>query len=699
MGVLAPLYLAGFAALALPLVLHLIRRTPQGRREFSSLMFLMPSPPRLTRRSRLDQLLLLLLRLAAFALLAFAFARPFLRESATLALEDLPARRVAILLDASASMRRGDLWQQALGQVEKELADLSPHDEVALYTFGDRLHAEVGFDSGAAEVETAGKRPEIVRQAAKKLLPTWQSTDLGAALVELARELDATSDVKQHTGEPQIILISDLQKSARLDALQSAEWPIKVQLIPRVLATKQATNAAAQLLTSDEDSPTADARIRVSNSPDSKDEQFYVAWSNDGTKRTDRSETAVFVPPGQSRVVKLPRPEENLAADRVVLRGDDHDFDNTFFVVPPRKQQINIVYLGQDKMGDRRGPRYFLEIAASDDPLRQVSIDSPVMSSLGNALTAEPPPQLAIITTQIERSLLAAVKTFVERGGILVLSPTDDAAASDIAEVVDDMEISVKPTIDGYLLLGEIDFGHSLFIPFANPRYSDFTKIHFWKHRSFKLKQNAQTYVVAKFDNGEPAIAQRALGKGRIFVLASGWQPEDSELALSSKFVPWIGALLDLACGPTSSLASVSIGQPVDLTGLSSKQPLVVHKPDGRHVPMAANASMFAEVDQPGIFAIHGPETSALFAANLPAAESNTAPLEIEQLERLGVNMKKLLARAERLDRIRQQRDTELESRQKIWRWMLTAVIGVLVLETFLAGRIARKIATTEIMA
>src|SRR6187399_1757528 len=203
MGILAPLFLAGLAGLALPLVLHLIRRTPRGRREFSSLMFLLPSPPRLTRRSRLDQILLLLLRLAALALLAFAFARPFLRESATLALEDLPARRVAILVDASASMRRGDLWQQALAQVEKELSDLGPHDEIALYTFADRLRTVVGFDSNSPDVAAAGKQIEVVRQAAKKLRPTWHSTDLATALIETARELDATSDVKQHAGEPQ----------------------------------------------------------------------------------------------------------------------------------------------------------------------------------------------------------------------------------------------------------------------------------------------------------------------------------------------------------------------------------------------------------------------------------------------------------------------------------------------------------------
>src|SRR5687768_17969037 len=127
MGILAPLYLAGLAVLTLPLLLHLVRRTPKGRKEFSSLMFLSPTPPRLTRRSRLDQIILLLLRLAALALLAFAFTRPFLRQAATLALSDLPARKVAILVDASASMRRADLWQQAIGAIEREIADLNPH--------------------------------------------------------------------------------------------------------------------------------------------------------------------------------------------------------------------------------------------------------------------------------------------------------------------------------------------------------------------------------------------------------------------------------------------------------------------------------------------------------------------------------------------------------------------------------------------
>jgi hypothetical protein len=83
MNFLAPLFLVGGLAVALPIIFHLIRRTPTVQRPFSSLMFLSPSPPQLSRRSRLDKILLLLLRCGIIALIAAAFARPFLRDKLT----------------------------------------------------------------------------------------------------------------------------------------------------------------------------------------------------------------------------------------------------------------------------------------------------------------------------------------------------------------------------------------------------------------------------------------------------------------------------------------------------------------------------------------------------------------------------------------------------------------------------------------
>ena len=79
------------------------------------------------------------------------------------------------------------------------------------------------------------------------------------------------------------------------------------------------------------------------------------------------------------------------------------------------------------------------------------------------------------------------------------------------------------------------------------------------------------------------------------------------------------------------------------------------------------------------------------FAVNLAGAESNTAPLELEQLEQRGVRVVKGASRNERIDRIRQERDVELEGRQKVWRWLIAAAVGVLLLETWLAGRAEGK--------
>ena len=81
MSFLAPFFLVGGLAIAGPVIFHLIRRATREKTLFSSLMFLLPSPPRLSKRHRLEHILLLILRCLALALLAFGFARPFLRQA------------------------------------------------------------------------------------------------------------------------------------------------------------------------------------------------------------------------------------------------------------------------------------------------------------------------------------------------------------------------------------------------------------------------------------------------------------------------------------------------------------------------------------------------------------------------------------------------------------------------------------------
>lgn len=687
MGILAPLFLAGLAGLSIPLILHLIRRTPRGQQRFSSLMFLSPTPPRLTRRSRLDQVLLLLMRLAVLALLAFAFARPFLRESSLLSLADLEQRRVAIVLDTSASMRRGDLWQQALAVAKRELDELAPQDEVSLYTFDDRVRTIVSF---AKPNETTPVPPvEVARQALKQLEPTWAAGDLGAAITSLAGELEATTDVAQSTAKPQIIVISDFQQGSRIEALQGYEWPEDVRVVPRQLSLKPASNATLQLLPADADDAEGEPRVRVVNAADSTQEQFHVRWLDPKSPNSTVGEVAVYVPPGQSRVVRLPRPMSNLLSDRVVLRGDVHDYDNTSYVVPPRQQQVLLVYIGSDAENDPQGLQYYLRLATADDPLRQVEV-KPLAADA--TLPADPLPQLVVVTQKLTAAQTTELKNYVERGGTLILVAADRDAAANFTAFISPVELlpeKLNRREDDFLLLGEINFSHPLFQPFANPRYNDFTRIHFWQHQRVTVKADSDTRVLARFDDGDPWLLEQPLGKGRVWAFTSGWRPDDSQLAVSSKFLPLVGGLLDLACGSTRSFGSTVVNAAVALPE-NREQSLVVQTPSKKQHMVEPTAAAFRETTEPGIYAAGAGKDEFRFAVNLAASESDTAPLAIEQLEQLGLKLGQSITKAERLSRERQERDTELEARQQVWRWLMIGCLMVVILETCWAARASR---------
>ena len=195
------------------------------------------------------------------------------------------------------------------------------------------------------------------------------------------------------------------------------------------------------------------------------------------------------------------------------------------------------------------------------------------------------------------------------------------------------------------------------------------------------------TEVIARFDDASAALMERLTGQGRILALTSGWQPGDSQFALSSKFIPFIGGLLDLACGGAGTAASVAVLEPVTLPKGKATGSIEVRGPDGKAHNIESGQATFTATDRPGIYVAKTEPVETRFAVNIAATESNTAPLDLEQLEQSGMRRGSEITTAERVDRIRQQRDTELESRQKIWRWLIVLAIVTLILEILLAGR------------
>lgn len=683
MNFLTPLFFIGGLAIAGPIIFHLIKRTTRERTLFSSLMFLLPTPPRLAKRSRLEHLLLLLLRCLALGLLALGFSRPFFKQTQ---LDDPTAvqpKRIVVLVDVSASMRRTGLWAAARERVEATLGKVSAVDHVALYTFDRAATPLLPFEEWNRTPAT--DRAALAKARLAAVSPGWSGTQLGTALMTAAEAL-AESDGKQFPGPRQIVLVSDLQAGSRIDALQAYEWPKTVTLTVETVKASKPTNAGLQLVADSADTSGAAetvVRVRVSNSADAQREQFKLGW----TRASATGEFAfvgkpidVYVPPGQSRVIAVPIAKDAPGLERIELKGDDEDFDNVVSVIPPGQQRLNVLWLGNDAPEDIRQPLFFLRRALSDTPRLGVSVaarNSTAQLLPDDIATAS----VVFVTDALPAAQTAALREQALAGKTLVFAPKSAASAATLGALVGREGVALteaRPT--NYAMFAEIDFKHPLFASFADPRFSDFTKIHIWKYRKLDAAAIPDARVLARFDSGDPAVIEAAIGKGRLFVLTTGWQPDDSQLAVSTKFVPLLWSLLELGGGGAAAPAQWFVGDTAPLP------------PGAAGTAKLEKAEKDVRFTEPGLREIKVGERVMRFAVNLDPNESRTAPLAADELERLGVPLTKAEAKPVVTgDSKIMLQGIEAENRQKLWRWFIAATLAVLLVESALAGWTARK--------
>src|SRR5215813_3091482 len=139
MSFLTPLFFAGVAALAAPILVHLVRRTRARRVQFPALVFIRQVPQRTIRRRTLHNLLLLILRCLAILLIVLAFTRPFF-SSRSAAKDNLTAGATVILIDDSLSMQREQLFAAAERRAESVIDDARSDERLALVTFDKRYN-------------------------------------------------------------------------------------------------------------------------------------------------------------------------------------------------------------------------------------------------------------------------------------------------------------------------------------------------------------------------------------------------------------------------------------------------------------------------------------------------------------------------------------------------------------------------------
>ena len=674
MSWLAPLYLAGFLAVAAPIVFHLWRRTPRGRRVFSTLMFLRPSPPRMTTLSKIEHWGLLCLRALALLLIALAFARPIWRIPATTPIAADDGEFLAILIDTSASMQREGAWSSALEKLKTRLSALPASVIPAFYSYDHRFASQLSFTE-VNELDNAVRKPLLLERAAT-LSPSWHVSRLGEALVRTAQALQEAQAGRALPRPQRIWVISDLQTGSDLSALRAFDWPadIPVEWIPA--EPKSPSNAGLQLVASSLDASDARLRIRVTNDLASTGQQFTLHWGDSATDEPPL--LTVLVPPGQGRVIALPEPPTPEMGRSVILRGDDQPFDNLLWLPRRTPRPSTVLFIGDDFANNAAGQWFYLERALATNPQYRVTIIGPQDST--PALS----PDLIVATKAPQEPGVAALLAKHPR---VLLSPPDADAANALWAAVAGSNPSVQESrVRDYALWTEIDFESAWFAPFAEAQFSDFSGIHFWRHRQWNGELPAGARSLVQFDDGDPAVIEWQESNRRVWLFLSGWHPADSQLARSSKFVPLIWRILEHAMGDRPTASSAAVGDALPFPPNASSA--VIRKPDETVQTWSAGSSKLL-AEEPGLYDIQAGSETMTLAVNLPAEESRTDPLAPEQLEVYGVKWSTRAATptaAPAGEQLRQQQLVELEHQQQLWRWALVGAIGLLVLESLLAG-------------
>ena len=718
-------FLFGALGAAVPLVLHLVRRQRAGIHVFSMVRFLISSQRAIVRQQRFRRLLLLLLRMAACALLAVIFARPFLRDQDETVFAGTQPEAVAILVDTSYSMGYGNRIALAKRRAAEILNELQTGDQAALLTFA--VQARVIRELGSSHSELHVLLDSEVNA-------TFQATDYVEALRAADDQLSG-SDFDRRT----VYLVSDFQQSGWNP--RSGGWKLGpgVQLrmidvgdaqddnsavtgveIPTVAGVESsaATGVESSAARAGEGRTPAvenrtpagaeralsangrilDVAVRIRNfgqAPFRDEVTLRVNGIETGKRRVD-------IPPHSGRVEIFRQTFGSATNTGEVMLGEDGlPVDNRFYFTVNAPTPVRVLCLEERSRPNRPSEAaYYLSQALSlrRDPPVVVEVRSP------DALTATDPSEYDVVISANLSVLPRAAKDrltgYVRSGGslIIALNPAVSSGIfnSSFGELLPGRIASLSSPDgprDRYRLLTDVNYQHPVFQPFSGPRHGDFGTVRFYRTARFEPDSSAS--VPARFDDGAAAVAEKPLGNGRTFLVLSTFDLAWTDFPIREVFVPFLYESIDyLASRGTMHEQGAGLYR---LTGEAVRLPddaQHVELPSGEQVPVETSRSgrkLFTQTRQPGLYRVQSEGGQQTFAVNLDTRESDFTRMDAEAFAAALINPVAVSPESRETESLaRFVRDAEVERRQGLW-WILGFTLIALMLgETLLANRTHR---------
>ena len=680
MSFLAPLFLIASAAVAVPIFVHLIQRERKRVIQFPSLMFVQRIPYQSVRRRRIRHWALLMMRCAALLLIVAAFARPFLKQDIAAAAAIGGAREIVILLDHSASMGYGDHWQKAKAAAHDAVRSLGGNDKATLVLFSRNAEESMRATSDRARLDVAIDNSKV----------DADSTRYGPAL-KLAESILLRSNARRR----ETILVSDFQRAGWTGS-EDVHFPDGYVVTPVSVATPNADNIAVPSVTFARAAFSGTERVTVT-----------AGIANRGA--TPQADVPVSLDvaglPIQTQHVKVGANAATsvtftqFTLDKPIVKGtvragsDQMPADNTFhFTVSPAAPVSLLVVDGG--AGDHDASLYLTKaLAISTAPTFQTDVMPVVRVSPANFEK-----RAVVILNDVAFPPAAAngaLKQYVERGGGLLIAAGEHTTWPQGEK--DLLPGTLGPTVDRTAgrgaTLGFLDHSHFVFEIFKAARSGDFSAAQIYRYRRIDVAPGDR--VLARFDDGAVAAAERKVGAGRVIVWASALDDSYSDLPKKPVYLPLVHQLVKYLAQFEAPRAWQTVGQVVDVQSLTkSRANWVVVTPSGKRVPQSGPL----ELDEQGVYEVRPTGGADAFAAqaiavNIDPAEEDLTPIDPAELV-AAVTGHAAAAPASALPTAAEAEQfdiKEAERKQSFWWYLLVTGLLLLAAETVVSNRLSQS--------
>ncbi len=611
MGWLAPGFLLGALSIAVPVWLHLLKRSASQPRQFSSLMLFEPQQRSTTRRRRIDHWLLLLLRIAVLLLVAAAFAEPYVRGHLPGA---APDRLLVLVVDDSLSMRVGTRLEDARRDALAMVAAKPLNTQAQVVALGSQ-----------AKVLTEQVQDAAVLSAAlRSITPTDVRGSFGL-LTSMVRTLAAGTRMPI-----ELHLFSDMQATGLPPDFNELRLPPGVTLVLHQVGVAVAPNWTVE-------SVAAPAQIW-----DPTKTRIVATVAGFATPEATRTVTllingraagsqSIKIPAAGRASVVFAGPDIPYGLVRASVQIDSADglgADDRYDFVVQRSERVHGLFVHQ---GSDSSTTLYFRSALQSAADAAVVLDEVTPEQLRNRdLSADAFIVLSDVAG-LSPAVEARVAAWVKAGGRALLSAGTAAAQQRRIPVFD------APVVGAHdFTRDESRFTSVAAVDDAYPPAGTLAGWLGIKVFYVTRVDAPQAQVALRLADQTPLLLEKPLGKGRVLLFASGFDRLTTDLPLHPQFVAFIDRLGSYLSGRANRVSALSVGDSVDLR----PDPAVhgsadVLAPDGTHPLDLHQAAQVRSWPLPaaGFYALTLADSRRdLVAANVSRLESDLAQASTDKL-------------------------------------------------------------------